>query len=74
VTQPIPPKVRLAANAIRESAGACHQSGREIGCDYCFSKRYRGCVFLGQAVVDALFPPPGSNGNGDGGIRATKAA
>lgn len=74
MTQPISPKVRLAANAIRESAGACHQAGREIGCDYCFSKRYRGCVFLGQQVVDALFPAPGSNGGGDGGIKQAKVA
>lgn len=55
---------KLAAMAIRASSGACHQANREVGCRYCFSARHRGCVFLAEAVLDAILPSPGSNGDG----------
>jgi hypothetical protein len=72
MTQPIPPKVKLAAAAIRECRGACHK--RDVGCDYCFSRRYHGCVYLAEQVCDALFPTPGSNGGGGNGIKERKTA
>lgn len=72
--QPIDPKVKLAAQAIRATCGPCIRAGREIGCDTCFSKRFRGCVYLAEQVVEALFPSPGENGGGGGGVKQVKAA
>jgi len=74
MSQAIPRRVRVAAEAVRSTCGACQKQGREIGCDYCFSKRYRGCVYLAQIVVDALSPSPGSNGDGGDGIKQRKVA
>lgn len=72
MTQPIPPKVKLGAQAIRECRGACHK--REIGCDYCFSRRYQGCVYLAEQVVEAISPAPGANGSGGNGIKQRRSA
>lgn len=72
--QPVSPKVKLAAQAIRAVRGACCRDDRQIGCDVCYSRRFQGCVFLAEQVVEALFPSPGDTGGGGGGIKKSKAA
>jgi hypothetical protein len=72
MTQKIEVRTKMAAQAIRECRGACHK--REVGCDYCFSRRYQGCVYLAEQVCDALFPSPGENGGGGSGVKQRKVA
>lgn len=64
--QPIDRETKLAAVAVRSTSMACRKAGREVGCEYCFSRRYRGCVFSAQEVIEALFPSPGGSSDGGG--------